>query len=114
MRRGFILGGHAVLAHPNGSIELIWTTGHGAHWSEEGERAYVEMRQLTMEAAATLYFAGRRKVVLDEGVALAVAEDDPRPGWPLGSGASIDVLLAQYARSRCELPEHGPGAADPG
>ncbi len=113
MRRGFILGGHAVITRENGAIEMHWTAGHGRRWSDAASRDYAAMRDLAMEAAATLHFAGMKKVVIDQGVAIAVPGDDPRPGWDLGTVASIDILLAQEQRARAELSDHRPGATDP-
>lgn len=120
MRRGFILGGHAVITHEDGSVSLHWTKGMGSQWSADAEEAYAKLRDLVTEAAAVLFFDGKRKVVLSDGAALVVGADDTRPGWDLGGKASIDVLLAQEIRIRVERPnidvrsaDHGPGASDP-
>ncbi len=120
MRRGFILGGHSVITHEDGSVSLHWSKGMGSQWSADAVGAYAALRSLVEEAAAVLFFDGKRKVVLADGAALVVGADDPRPGWDLGSDASIDVLLAQEIRVRAERPnidvrsaDHGPGAADP-
>lgn len=81
MRRGFILGGHALLTHPSGAVELVWTTGRGSRWSEDAERAYGAVRNLATETAAALFFVGKRRVVLDGGAGRLAAGLGPRqPG----------------------------------
>jgi hypothetical protein len=95
-------------------------------WSPEGVRAYEAARAEAHGHLAELFHAGMRRLVLEDGFAFAAPEGDPRIGWDLGTVASIDVATAQWLRvvsddaaeHRCSadlpLPDHRPGAADPG
>lgn len=103
-------GGFAIF---NGELRFSFVSPR-REWSEEALSAYARNYEEAGFIAGAAFHGGLAKVVLDQGVALCVREADPRPGWALGTRASIELIAMQSLLVRHESAGHGPGAADPG
>jgi len=95
--RGFMRGGLG-FPNPDGSVVVHFASPHeNATWSDAAVAKHEEQAALATRLADELKAMHYDRIGLDDGVAIGLRADDPRPGWPIDSESSVVVLTAQVA-----------------